>query len=93
MFAEDEGTQFLGVALLTSPMLKAPINGPGAALRVSWGDWRYGFGVHAPGGAGAIAIGSSANCRLAGRGADFAAPSSTLASPRSAGASSWAGSR
>jgi hypothetical protein len=45
-FAEDEGTQFLAAALLTSPMLQAPLNGPGVALRVSWADWRYGFGVH-----------------------------------------------
>jgi hypothetical protein len=45
--AEDEGTQFLNAALLTSPMLQAPVNSPGGALRVSWGDWRYAFGVHA----------------------------------------------
>lgn len=45
-FAEDEETQFLNAALLTSPMLAPPPNGPGAALRVTVGDWRYGFGVH-----------------------------------------------
>lgn len=46
VFAEDEETQFLNAALLTSPVLKAPPNGPGAALRVNVGDWRYSFGVH-----------------------------------------------
>lgn len=45
-FAEDEASQFLNGALLTNPMLQAPPNGPGVALRVSWGDWRYAFGVH-----------------------------------------------
>jgi hypothetical protein len=48
-FAEDETTQFLDMALLNSPMLKPPPNGPGAAVRVSVGDWRYAFGVHGPG--------------------------------------------
>ena len=48
-FAEDETTQFLDMALLNSPLLKPPPNGPGAAVRVSVGDWRYAFGVHAPG--------------------------------------------
>lgn len=47
-FAEDETTQFLDTALLNNPMLKAPPNGPGAAVRVSVADWRYAFGVHAP---------------------------------------------
>jgi carbohydrate-selective porin OprB len=47
-FAEDDATQFLDSALLNNPMLKPPPNGPGAALRVSVGDWRYAFGVHAP---------------------------------------------
>jgi hypothetical protein len=47
-FAEDETTQFLDSALLNSPMLKPPPNGPGAALRVSVGDWRYAVGVQAP---------------------------------------------
>lgn len=45
-FAEDEETQFLNAALLTSPMLRPPPNGPGVALRVTVGDWRYGFSVH-----------------------------------------------
>jgi hypothetical protein len=45
-FAEDEEEQFLNAALLTSPMLKAPSNGPGMALRVNVGEWRYAFGVH-----------------------------------------------
>ena len=45
-FAEEASTQFLSNALVTSPMLRSPVNGPGAALRVSWGDWHYGFGVH-----------------------------------------------
>ena len=47
--AEDETTQFLDAALLNSPMLRPPPFGPGAAIRVSVGDWRYAFGVHAPG--------------------------------------------
>jgi high affinity Mn2+ porin len=47
-FAEDETVQFLDTALLNDPMLKSPPNGPGAALRVSVGDWRYALGVHAP---------------------------------------------
>ena len=47
-FAEDETTQFLDNALINNPMLKPPPNGPGAALRVSVGDWRYAFGVQAP---------------------------------------------
>jgi hypothetical protein len=47
-FAEDETTQFLDAALLGSPVLDPPPNGPGAALRVSVGDWRYALGVHAP---------------------------------------------
>ncbi len=47
-FAEDETTQFLDTALLNSPRLQPPPNGPGAALRVSVGDWRYAIGVHAP---------------------------------------------
>ena len=48
-FAEDATTQFLDTALVNNPMLRPPPNGPGAALRVSVGDWRYAFGVHAPG--------------------------------------------
>jgi carbohydrate-selective porin OprB len=47
--AEDETSQFLDNALINNPMLKPPPNGPGAALRVSMGDWRLAFGVHAPG--------------------------------------------
>jgi high affinity Mn2+ porin len=47
-FAEDDATQFLDTAFVNNPMLKPPPNGPGAALRVSVGDWRYAFGVHAP---------------------------------------------
>ncbi len=47
-FAEDETTQFLDTALLNNPMLKAPPNGPGAAVRISAGDWRYAVGVNAP---------------------------------------------
>jgi hypothetical protein len=50
--AEDETTQFLDTALLNSPMLKPPPNGPGAALRASVADWRFAFGVHAPGDVG-----------------------------------------
>jgi hypothetical protein len=46
--AEDETTQFLDTALLNSPALRPPPNGPGAALRVSVGDWRYALGVQAP---------------------------------------------
>jgi hypothetical protein len=48
-FAEDETRQFLDAALLANPLLKAPPNGPGTSLRISQGDWRYAFGVHAPG--------------------------------------------
>lgn len=47
-FAEDETTQFLDAALVGNPMLKAPPNGPGAALRISADDWRYAVGLHAP---------------------------------------------
>ena len=47
-FAEDPTTQFLDSSLVNNPMLRPPPNGPGAALRVSMGDWRYAFGVHAP---------------------------------------------
>jgi hypothetical protein len=47
-FAEDETTQFLDTALLNSPTLRPPPNGPGAAVRVSVGDWRYALGVQAP---------------------------------------------
>ena len=47
-FAEDETTQFLDAALLSSPMLRAPPNGPGTAVRVSVADWRFAFGVSAP---------------------------------------------
>jgi len=47
--AEDETTQFLDMALINNPMLKPPPNGPGAAVRTSVGDWRFAFGVHAPG--------------------------------------------
>lgn len=47
-FAEDETTQFLDAALLNSPLLKPPPYGPGAAIRVSVGDWRYAFAVDAP---------------------------------------------
>jgi carbohydrate-selective porin OprB len=47
-FAEDETRQFLNAAVLINPLLRAPPNGPGAAIRISQGDWRYAFGVHAP---------------------------------------------
>jgi hypothetical protein len=47
-FAEDLTTQFLDSALVNNPMLRPPPNGPGAAIRVSVGDWRYAFGAHAP---------------------------------------------
>ena len=47
-FAEDETTQFLDQALINNPMLKPPPNGPGAAVRISVGDWRYALGVNAP---------------------------------------------
>jgi len=47
-FAEDETRQFLNAALLANPLLRPPPNGPGAAIRISQGDWRYAFGVHAP---------------------------------------------
>jgi hypothetical protein len=46
MIAEDEETQFLNAALLTNPLLKAPSEGPGVALRLNVGDWRYALGVH-----------------------------------------------
>lgn len=46
-FAEDEATQFLNAAILTSPVLAAPEKGLGGAVRVSWGDWRYALGVSA----------------------------------------------
>jgi len=48
VFAEDPVSQFLDLGLNNNPMLKAPPNGPGAALRVNVGDWRYAFGVQAP---------------------------------------------
>jgi Carbohydrate-selective porin, OprB family len=48
-FAEDETRQFLNAALAGNPLLGQPRNGPGTALRISQGDWRYAFGVHAPG--------------------------------------------
>ncbi len=51
-FAEDDTRQFLNVALLNSPALRPPPNGPGASIRISQGDWRYAFGVHAPGDVG-----------------------------------------
>jgi hypothetical protein len=47
-FAEDETRQFLNDALTHNRMLREPPNGPGAALRISDGDWRYAVGVHAP---------------------------------------------
>ena len=48
-FAEDETRQFLSAALSGNPMLAQPPNGPGTSLRISQDDWRYAFGVHAPG--------------------------------------------
>ena len=45
-FAEDEETQFLNAALITSPLLKPPVQGPALALRLNLGDWRYALGVH-----------------------------------------------
>lgn len=48
LFAEDETTQFLSTAFVSVPVLAAPPNAPGAALRVTTGDWRYAFGVYAP---------------------------------------------
>jgi hypothetical protein len=47
-FAEDETRQFLAKSLTTNPMLREPPNGAGSAIRISEGDWRYAFGVHAP---------------------------------------------
>jgi hypothetical protein len=47
-FAEDETRQFLNAALIGNPMLRPPPNGPAASIRISQGDWRYAFGVHAP---------------------------------------------
>ena len=46
-FAEDETRQFLNAALDGNPLLDSPVNGPGASLRVSQGDWRYAFMVQA----------------------------------------------
>lgn len=48
VLAEDEETQFLNASLVTNPLLKAPGNGPGIALRLNQGDWRYAFGVQGP---------------------------------------------
>jgi len=48
-FAEDETRQFLNAALAGNPLLGQPRNGPGTSLRISQGDWRYAFGLHAPG--------------------------------------------
>jgi len=48
-FAEDETRQFLNATLAGNPLLAQPANGPGTSLRISQGDWRYAFGVHAPG--------------------------------------------
>ena len=42
-FAEDETRQFLNAALTGNPLLDPPVNGPGAAIRVSQGEWRYAF--------------------------------------------------
>ena len=47
-FAEDETRQFLNGALTGNPELRPPPNGPGSAIRISQGDWRYALGVHAP---------------------------------------------
>jgi len=47
-FAEDETTQFLDAALLNNPLLRPPPYGPGAAIRVSVGDWRFACAVDAP---------------------------------------------
>jgi hypothetical protein len=47
-FAEDETRQFVNGSLTGNPMLRQPPNSPGTALRISEGDWRYAFGVHAP---------------------------------------------
>jgi len=46
-FAEDETRQFLNAGLDGNPLLDSPVNGPGAAIRVSQGDWRYAFLVQA----------------------------------------------
>jgi hypothetical protein len=48
VFAEDETRQFVNGSLTGNPMLRQPPNSPGAAIRISQGDWRYAFGVHAP---------------------------------------------
>jgi hypothetical protein len=47
-FAANETRQFMNDALVRNPVLREPPNGPGAAVRLSHGDWRYAFGVHAP---------------------------------------------
>jgi hypothetical protein len=47
-FAEDESRQFVNGSLTGNPMLRQPVNSPGTDLRISHGDWRYAFGVHAP---------------------------------------------
>ena len=46
-FAEDETRRFLNAALIGNPLLDPPVNGPGASIRVSQGEWRYAFGVQA----------------------------------------------
>jgi len=48
-FGEGETRQFLNAAVAGNPLLAQPANGPGTSLRISQGDWRYAFGVHAPG--------------------------------------------
>ena len=47
-FAEDETRQFLNASLAGNPLLRPPPTSPAAAIRISEGDWRYAFGVHAP---------------------------------------------
>ena len=47
-FAEDETRQFVNGSLTGNPLLRQPPNSPGTAIRISQGDWRYAFGVHAP---------------------------------------------
>src|SRR5262249_40414762 len=48
-FAEDETRQFQNAAITGNPMLRNPLNSPASAIRLSQGDWRYAFGVWAPG--------------------------------------------
>lgn len=47
-FAGDERTQFLSTALVQSPAMGVPPNGPGAVLSVHTSSWWSSFGVFAP---------------------------------------------